>query len=290
MLQKKFIIILVSLFVAAAMSLVAQPADVPPADPGITPPPRPASAPAAALGLEAGATPAAPPQAAPGAPAAPAAPQEQAAPVALTPTPTPVVFENIPVNTLWERYQEAVKQIEAGQDEGVDALLRLFSSDDEKWTRANMPLLVDLLSSGTIATSSVAEKRLFVAEALLRNMPRRIAGQPKFYRPVGSPYGVAVVTDDSSGRPVEYVTLLYQEAGRWVLYHPFFIRDFIWMPQLAFYKKLRKLPNAPEELEYLRSGFAPFMQWAQSYFSYCGYKVGEDSRGKPSTATGATRR
>lgn len=250
-----------------------QPPDVPPADPGVTPGPAPAQPPNQ--------------QAAPSSSPAPEQGQAAATP---TPTPTPMVYENVPVKTLWDQYQEAVSLIEAGNDSGFDALLRTFSSEDEKWTRAHTPLLIDLLSSGTIATSSVAEKKLFVAQALLRNMPRKISGQPKFYRPVGSAYGVAVVTDISTGKPIDYVTLLYQESGRWVLYHPFFVRPFIWMPQLAYYKKLRGMPNAPEEIEFLKNGFTSFTDWADKYFTFCGYKPGEDTRGKPSTATGTARR
>ncbi|MCX7624883.1 MAG: hypothetical protein N2Z21_01505 [Candidatus Sumerlaeaceae bacterium] len=254
-------------FLSAAWS--QPPDDVPPADPGVTPAQAPAQPPAAQ----------------------PTPPPPQGQPTATpTPTPTPVVYENVPVKTLWDQYQEAIRLIEAGNDSGFDALLRTFSSEDEKWARASTPLLIDLLSSGTIATSTVAEKKLFVAEALLRNMPRKISGQPKFYRPAGSAYGVAVVTDISTGKPVDYVTLLYQESGRWVLYHPFFIRPFIWMPQLAYYKKLRGMQNAPEEIEYLKNGFSSFTEWAQKYFTYCGYKPGEDTRGKPSTAPGAERR
>ncbi len=200
----------------------------------------------------------------------------------VTPTPTPVVFENVPVKTLWEQYGAAVKQLAAGDEAGVEAFARLLSSEDIKWLQSNMPALVDLLSSGTITTSTPTEKNIFVLQALLRNMPRDIAGEPKFYRRPGSPYGVALVTDSSMTPPKTYITLVYQEAGRWVLYHPFFARDFVWVPQLAYYKALRKMPNAPEELAYLNQGFAPFIEWARGLYQHCGYvSSGETIRGNP---------
>ncbi|MGC8840831.1 MAG: hypothetical protein ACP5QZ_05165 [Candidatus Sumerlaeaceae bacterium] len=269
---KRFLAI-TALLVSCAAAL-AQPIDVPPADPGVPPVPQPAGQ-----------------QPVEAHPPAPAPQAGLAQPTAtMTPTPTPIVFENVPVKTLWDQYREAAKKITNKAPDGLEALLRVFSSEDEQWLRANTPLLIDLLSSGTIASSSTEEKKAFVAEALLRNMPRDITGLPKFYRPVGSAYGVALVTDSSSGRPVDYVTLVYQEAGRWVLYHPFFARDFVWLPQLAAYKKHKGLPNSPDEVEYLKNGFAPFTQWARSFFTYCGYSPGEDTRGKPTAPTGATSR
>lgn len=201
---------------------------------------------------------------------------------AVTPTPTPLVFENVPIKTLWEQYRVAVKQLAKGEEAGVEAFARLLSSEDVKWLQANMPALVDLLSSGTIATSTPTEKNIFVLQALLRNMPRDIAGDPKFHRRPGSPYGVALVTDPSSAPPKTYVTLVYQEAGRWVLYHPFFARDFVWVPQLAYYKALRRLPNGPDEMAYLSQGFTPFIEWARGLYQHCGYlSSGETTRGNP---------
>ncbi len=269
--MKSFFQIMAWVAAFGVMRVFGQPTDVPPADPGMPPPARPA------------------PGQQPVDPGQPTPAQQPGQPTP-TATPTPIVYENIPVKTLWDQYREAVKKIETKAPDAFDSLVRLFSSEDERWLRANTPFLIDLLSSGTIASSSTEEKKAFVAEAILRNMPRDISGQPKFYRPVGSPYGVALVTDTSSGRPLDYVTLVYQESGRWVLYHPFFARDFVWVPQLAYYKKLKAIPNSPDELEYLKSGFAPFSQWARSFFTYCGYSTGEDARGRSSAPTGAARR
>lgn len=248
-----------------------QPVDVPPADPERGPAPARPSAVAS-------------PTAATPMPA----PAEGSA--ALTPTPTPLVFENVPVTTLWSQYREAIAAIEAQDPEGVKKFFRLISAEDEKWLEANVDSLADLLSSGTIATSTPAEKRLFVLQAYLRNMPRDVEPKPKFYRVAGSPYALAKVTDSSSGTPVEFLTLLLQEQGRWVLYHPFFARDFVWVPQLAYYKKYRRMPNAPEEQAYLMHGFAPFQNWARGYYELCGYWPGDETRGKTSgSPSGALR-
>jgi len=256
--------------------------------PGAVTAQHPTDAPAAEAlpGPEPGA-PAPAPAAAPAAPAATPKPSPTPTPAepgaTVTPTPTPIVFENVPVSTLWQQYREAVKLIDAGDPQGVAIFARLLSSEDLKWLQSNMPALIDLLSSGTIGSKSPDEKNLFVLQALLRNMPHDIAGEPKFYRRVGSPYGLAKVTDSSTTPSKVFLTMLYQEGGRWVLYHPFFARDFVWVPQLAYYKKLKGRPNAPEEAEYLRNGFAPFTEWALSYYRYCGYVPGEETRGKSST-------
>jgi len=231
--------------------------------------------------------PAEPPEPAPRPAATPAqaqAPVEQGPAVTPTPTPTPLVFENIPVKTLWDQYQDAISKIDAGDPAGIDAFLRVVSSEDEKWLQAHFTHLADLLSSSTLSSSSPQERKLFVLQALARNMPHGVSGQPKLYRQVGSANAIAKVVDSSGGKPVEYLTPLLQENGRWVLYHPFFVRDFVWVPQLAVYKSARKLPLAPEEAVFLKQGFAPFVEWARGLLQYCGYLPGGDNRGTAGSA------
>ncbi len=256
-----------------------------------------AQAPPAALGPDVVVPPdAVGPAPEPGAPAPrPATPPPASTPAAPgaspspTPTPTPLPYiENVPFSTLWPKYFDAVKRIQAGDPAGVKELYFSLSSEDVKWFEANYKHLADLLSSGTL-TGTPEQLKLFVLQAFLRNMPKSAEKEPKVSQALHKPYAVARVTDHSTGSPVDYETLLIQEGGRWVISHFFFARDFIWMPQLAHFKKLNGIPNSPDETVYLTQGLQPFVEWARGQFLNCGYER-EGPRGSSSTPTSGPRR
>jgi hypothetical protein len=187
-----------------------------------------------------------------------------------TPTPTPMVYENVPVDTLWPLFFAAAKKIENGDPKGIEEFHRVISQDDNLWLAANYKHLSDMISSGT-KFATMQESQLFVLKALLRNMPHSAVGSPKVSRKPGMGVAVAEVIDDSSGVSAKYVTGIVQESGRWVLLRLFFARDFVWVPQLAHYKRIHKLGNPYDEQLFLGQGFAPFQQYVQSLFSSSGY-------------------
>ncbi len=55
---------------------------------------------------------------------------------------------------------------------------------------------------------------------------------------------------------------------------PFFARPFVWTPQIAWYKRMHKLPLSEEEQLYMTQGAVPFQQQVKTVYSLVGVPVG----------------
>lgn len=188
-----------------------------------------------------------------------------------TPSPTPFFIENVPVDTLWPQLFTAVKDIESGNTRGVSELENIVSADDVAWFERNYIYVMDLVTPGT-RYASPAEAKLAALRLLLRSFPHSSVINPAV-KTKGA-LGVAVLTEKiaSNGAPaVKYTTALVQEGGRWVIAHFFAARDFVWVPQLAMYKRQRRMALAPEEAMFLASGYTPFQQQVQAVYTNVGY-------------------
>lgn len=187
-----------------------------------------------------------------------------------TPAPTPVIYSNVPVSTLWPRYVKAVQLIENNNPQGVTEFERVISSDDIAWLGTNLLLLAELVSPGR-RYASAPEAKLVVYKALVRNMPRALDAREPVVKIRGG-LAMADVFDKGSAGTVKYSTALVQEGGRWVIAHLFGARDFVWVPQLAFYKQARNMPLGVDEHSYLTKGFAPFQQRVRQVYAMTGYQ------------------
>ena len=104
---------------------------------------------------------------------------------------------------------------------------------------------------------------------MLRNMPTH----PDSRTTEKVNYGLAMadVIETSGSVVLKYSTPLVQQKGRWTIGQLFFARDFVWMPQLAWYKRIRNLPLGTDEKTFMTLGFSPFQQRARSIFTMTGY-------------------
>lgn len=186
------------------------------------------------------------------------------------PSASSVYVADAPIDTLWIQYYTAVSHVMANDPRGIREFEICLSADDAAWLRQNMTIMAELLEPGLIRTHP-EKARLAVLQALLRNMPTtRPLQKPEIVQ--SKAVAVARLTCDTPTGPQSYTTLLVQEAGRWVLAQPFYVRPFVWTPQLAHYKQTHGLPLSHEEQVYLHAGFAPFQQQISGVYAALGYR------------------
>lgn len=198
------------------------------------------------------------------------APQGSPTPQGTPGLPPGVADDSIPIAPLWQQYTAAVKKLQAGDPAGVVAFHAILSQDDNKWLLANYGSLADMLAPG-FAFASKQDRNIFVLKALLRNMPSDAApGKVVVNKQPASPLALAEITDNSDSVPQVYRTPILQENGKWVLAQPFFVRFFIWTPQLTWYKQSKGMPLAPEEQLFATTGFTQFLQQVRMIYAQVG--------------------
>jgi hypothetical protein len=178
------------------------------------------------------------------------------------------VVANVPVETLWPRLESALEKINRGDPRGVEAVYAVISTEDAAWLDRNAGALAAILTP-TLKIGAPAQAKLIALQALARSMPRSVGPAP-VVKTNDYGFGVAKVTERPEHGGRQFTTPIVQEYGRWVVARFFFARDFVWVPQLAAFKRAKNIPLTPDELQFLTAGFAPLQEQARQAYRSVG--------------------